>query len=65
MNTKVTLVQLIEQRPFLTERWIRRLVNERRIPFHKCGGKLVFDLVEIDKWVESGRVEARPAGASK
>jgi excisionase family DNA binding protein len=42
----------------LTERWLRRLVYERRVPFHKVGGRLLFDLEDLDKLAESGRVEA-------
>lgn len=34
-----------------TERHMRRLVHERRIPFHKLGGKVRFDLAEIDRWM--------------
>lgn len=34
-----------------TERHLRRLVHERRIPFHKLGGKVRFDLAELDEWM--------------
>ena len=54
----VTLPQAIHERPFLSERWLRRLVAERRISFHKAGGRLLFDLEDIDKWADAGRVEA-------
>lgn len=30
---------------------MRRLVHERRIPFHKLGGKVRFDLNELDNWL--------------
>ena len=53
----VTLQQAVEQRPWLTERWLRRLVYERRVPFHKVGNRLVFDLADLDAPVEQGRVE--------
>ena len=53
----VTLQQAVEQRPWLTERWLRRLVYERRVPFHKVGNRLVFDLADLDTLVEQGRVE--------
>jgi hypothetical protein len=53
----VTLQQAVEQRPWLTERWLRRLVYERRVPFHKVGNRLVFDLADLDALVERGRVE--------
>ena len=53
-----TLAQTLEERPWLTERYLRRLVAERRIPYHKPGGRLVFDLADIDALVENSRVEA-------
>jgi hypothetical protein len=53
----VTLQQAVEQRPWLTERWLRRLVYERRVSFHKVGNRLVFDLADLDALVECGRVE--------
>jgi excisionase family DNA binding protein len=55
----VTLKQALEARPFLTERHLRRLVAERRMPFYKLGGKLLFDLDEIDNLVDACRFEAR------
>jgi hypothetical protein len=52
----VTLKQAIEQRPWLTERWLRRAVQERRLPFFKVDGKLVFNLADLDGYVETNRV---------
>jgi hypothetical protein len=54
----VTLHQATEERPWLTERHLRRLVYERRVPFYKPAGKLLFDLSELDRWAEASRVEA-------
>jgi excisionase family DNA binding protein len=53
----VTLVQALGERPWTTEPFLRRLVKERRIPFHKAGGKLLFDLADLDAYAERGRVE--------
>jgi excisionase family DNA binding protein len=36
----------------MTERWVRRQVENRAIPFTKFGLFLRFDRMEIDKWVE-------------
>ncbi len=52
-----TLVQTVEARPWVTERYLRRLVAERRIPFHKAGGKVLIDLDDLDAYAEAGRVE--------
>ena len=43
-----------------SERFIRRLVQERRIPFVKLGGtKVRFLATDLDRWVASQRVEAK------
>jgi Helix-turn-helix domain len=49
----VTLPQLIEQRPFLSERWVRSLVRAKALPFYKPAGKLLFSLSEIDEWART------------
>jgi excisionase family DNA binding protein len=43
----------------VTDRFIRRLVAERRIPFLKIGKFIRFDPVEIDPWLDSQRVAER------
>ena len=44
-----------------SERHIRRLVAERRIPYVKVGHLLRFDPVEVRAWLEANR----PGGASR
>lgn len=39
----------------LSKASIYRLVSERRIPFHKTGGKLYFLENELINWIKSGR----------
>ena len=39
----------------VSERHIRRLVQERRIPFIKWGRLLRFDPAEIDAWLDEKR----------
>jgi excisionase family DNA binding protein len=43
----------------ITERHLRRLVQERRVSHHKLGGRLVFDLRDLDELLASSRREAR------
>jgi excisionase family DNA binding protein len=45
----------------VTERFVRRLVFERRIPFLKIGHFIRFDPAEIERWIAEARVpeEAR------
>ena len=42
----------------VTPRFIRRLVAERRVPFVKLGRLLRFDPADLDRFVDSGRVDA-------
>ena len=43
-----------------SERFLRRLVQERRIPFVKLGGtKIRFQPSDLDNWVLGQRVEAK------
>ena len=41
----------------VTVRFMRRLVDERRIPFHKIGRYVRFDPADLDHFVLEGRVE--------
>ncbi|MFE2752814.1 helix-turn-helix domain-containing protein [Actinosynnema sp. NPDC059335] len=41
-----------------TERFVRRLVAERRIPFHRLGRLIRFKKADLDAFIEAGRVEA-------
>ncbi|MHB1554883.1 MAG: helix-turn-helix domain-containing protein [Acidimicrobiales bacterium] len=43
----------------VTERHLRRLIAERRIPFVKVGYFIRFDPHEIARWVTAHRVEVR------
>ena len=55
----VPLRQVPEHRPWVTERWLRRAVFERRIPFHKLGdgrsSPVLIDLDDLDAFAEAGR----------
>ncbi len=43
-----------------SERFLRRLIQERRIPFIKLGGtKIRFHVSDLDRWVDGQRVEAK------
>lgn len=41
----------------VSQRFMRRLVAERRIAFHKLGHLLRFRAVDLDLFLSSGRVE--------
>jgi excisionase family DNA binding protein len=38
-------------------RFMRRLVDERRIPFHKIGKYVRFDPADLDRFAMRGRIE--------
>lgn len=40
----------------VTERFVRRLVHERRIPFYKVGSLVRFDVVDVEQWLATHRV---------
>jgi hypothetical protein len=48
--------QVLESHPWMTERWLRRAVLESRFVYFKVDGILVFDLDEVDRYIESHRV---------
>jgi excisionase family DNA binding protein len=45
----------------LGERYLRRCVLERRVPFVKVGGRLMFDLDDLDRFIASHRQGALDA----
>ena len=51
----LTMDQLA-QRLGVTHRHIRRLVDERRVPFLRVGRFIRFDAAEISAWLERSRV---------
>jgi hypothetical protein len=68
MAELMTLTQLLEARPYLTERWVRSMVARRdpgeRMPHYKPGGRLLFDPDEVDAWMRRAPVGVR-AGAAE
>lgn len=49
----------VAQRLGVNQRHIRRLVAERRIPVVKWGHLLRFDPIEIEDWLNAGRVSVQ------
>jgi excisionase family DNA binding protein len=43
-------------------RHVRRLVSERRIPFHKWGRLLRFDIDEVNTWLDATLIEPHDEG---
>ncbi len=48
-------IEAVADRLGVQVRHVRRLVNERRIPFIKWGHLLRFDPVEIEEWLDGAR----------
>jgi excisionase family DNA binding protein len=51
-------VASVAARLAVSERFVRRLVFERRIPFHKIGHFVRFDAGDVEKWIQATRVPA-------
>lgn len=45
------------QRLGVSVRFVRRLVDERRVPFYKIGRYVRFDIADLDRFAMQGRVE--------
>jgi excisionase family DNA binding protein len=63
MNSKQAEQELLTirqaaARMCMSERHVRRLVGERRIPFHRLGRSIRLSINDIDGYVDAGRVEA-------
>src|SRR5262249_52210924 len=50
----------VAERLSVTERFVRRLVFERRIPFLKIGHFVRFEPAEIERWIVETRVPKAP-----
>jgi excisionase family DNA binding protein len=57
--TQVTLhdVESLATRLGVSVRYVRRLVEERRVPYFKIGRHLRFDADEVEAWLADTRVE--------
>ena len=53
MKNYVDIKGLVEYLP-LTKSTIYTMVNKGQLPYKKIGSELIFDLGEIDEWVENG-----------
>ena len=56
METYLTVSQTAEYLN-TSERFVRRLIAERRIAFHHVGRHVRFALTDLDEWMATGRVE--------
>lgn len=59
MRNLVPLKKVPNERPWTTERLLRRFVAEHRIPYYKVAGRVLIDLADLDAMAEAGRVEAK------
>lgn len=58
-STALWDIEAVAHRLGVEVRHIRRLVNERRIPFIKWGHLLRFDPAEIEAWLDAARKPAQ------
>ena len=50
----------VAERLGITERFVRRLVAERRIPYIKVGRFVRFDPDDLADWIRAARIPPRP-----
>jgi excisionase family DNA binding protein len=55
-SRNLTDIAGVAERLGVTQRHVRRLVFERRIPFIKWGHLIRFDPDEIDRWLDHARI---------
>lgn len=55
----VTVAQAVEEYPWLTLRYLRRLIAEHRIPVSRVGRRVLVARGDIDDLVAGGRSDAR------
>lgn len=61
MNTYLTVAEAAEYLN-TSVRFVRRLIAERRIAFHKVGAHVRLALSDLDSFVQAGRVEPADTG---
>lgn len=49
----------------VSERFVRRLVSERRIAYLKIGHFVRFEAEQVEQWIEASRVLAVPNGGRR
>lgn len=57
---RLLTIQEVADRLNVEVRFVRRLVAERRIVFHKVGRYVRFDRADVEALIEAGRVEKTP-----
>jgi excisionase family DNA binding protein len=55
-----TLEQVAQEYPVFTMRLLRRLIQQRRIPFSRVGRRIVIAEGDIEAYIERNRVETSP-----
>jgi excisionase family DNA binding protein len=53
-------VEGLARRLGVSVRFVRRLVEERRIPYVKVGRFVRFDPVAVERWIDGARMEPIP-----
>ena len=63
-TTQVLLdITQLAERLGVSERFVRRLVEERRIPFLKIGKYVRFDPDDVDRWIAHQRISQTTSGS--
>ena len=58
MADEVLTIEQAAERMAMSVRYVRRLLADRRIPFHKLGRSVRLKASDVDAHVDAGRIEA-------
>lgn len=61
MASRLINIKQCAERLGTNERHIRSLIQQRRIPYHKVGRLVRFDVDDLEAWLASQRVPASSA----
>jgi excisionase family DNA binding protein len=57
LATDMLTIEQVAERLNMSVRYVRRLVADRRIAFHKMGRAIRVHVADVDAFIEAGRVE--------
>ena len=58
MKNLARIPQVLEVMPYVSERQLRRWRAERRVTTYTAGGHVLFDLDDLDRFIEGTRLDA-------
>lgn len=63
MDAAYLNLQATAKRLSVSPRTLRTWIRTKRLPVHRVGGKFLFRVLEIDRWMEQHRVKTVDVGS--